>query len=277
MNTTELTKLIAASGAVFVLLRVVFARPLIKRVINPHRLVWLLTGFGLLAGAITVLQRESPIKGAWAWLVPLKPLISDERTSLNVMFAAFGMSNGIIALILVGYAWLTLARDPGTFHHAKWAKVVRYYTRLRGGIDYSVLIQFNRTSGELPEVVAEGVRKGQVQQKMLELMPSANFAQQLQSWCQLGINMRHKIFPKLDEIMRDINHGNLRRALFDFEHGAVLVELIRIAEQGSTSSHDRYLVAFTLNQAEVNNHRFQEHFELMVKALRGIQSQHQRG
>ncbi len=268
-NLTDLTKILALSGAVFAVLRVVVGKPLITQVVNPHRPTWLFAAFGFLTGAFGLLRTESHSSSAMAILAPLKALVTEERASGPVMIAAVALFNALVILGVLAYCVWRLPRDPSTFRRAKdQAKVVRYYTNLPGGLDFSTLIRLSKKDGAQAVYLATGVNVNEIQKRLDELVPFRTAESQIAWWTSLALDM-HTEMDRMNAILGKGGQGINRRVLFDVQFGGYLFQYLRPPEVG-----EDYLFAFgaTLVQAEVNTRRFEEHFELMIAALRNIKA-----
>jgi hypothetical protein len=268
-NLTDLTKLLGLSVAAFTVLRVAVGKPLVARVINPHRMTWVLAALGFFSGATGLLRWQTKSSDPVVWLAPLKDLVTDERADAYVMMAAFGMFNGLVILGLVGYCWLRLPRDPTTFRSLRdRAKVVRYYTRLRGGLDFATLIRLSKQPDATAEVLAFGVTPRTVTERLLDMTPARTLDAQVKMWTDLAIALHHEM-GQLTKVLTAGGQGVTRRALFDVQFGGYLFQYIRPPEVG-----DDYVFVFaaTLSQLELNSRRFEEHFELLVAALRNVKA-----
>jgi hypothetical protein len=266
-NLTDLTKLVGLSAAAFAVLRVAVGRPLVADVINPHRPTWFFAAVGFLSGATGLLRWEAKSADPLAWVELLTTLVTKEKATGPVMVAAFGLFNGLVILGLLGYCLLRLPRDPATFRRIKdRAKVVRYYTCLNGGLDFAVLMRLAKTENAAAEQLASGVNMRELEDRLFELIPTRTAEQQILWWTSLAVEV-HKEMDRLNKVFGTGGQGINRRALFDVQFGGYLFQYLRPPEIG-----DDYLFLFgaTLTQAEVNTRRFEEHFELLVKALRNI-------
>jgi hypothetical protein len=269
-NLTDLTKLVGLSAAAFAVLRVAVGRPLVAKVINPHRMIWLFAALGFLSGAAGLLRWEAKSADPAAWMAPLRTLVSEEKATAQVMVAAFALFNGLVILGLLGYCLARLPRDPGTFTRPKdRAKVVRYYTVLNGGLDFAALVRLPKADGAVAAVLATGVNRKELDARLFELIPSRTAEQQIQWWTDLAVEV-HREMDRLNKVFGAGGQGINRRVLFDVQFGGYLFQYLRPPEIG-----DDFLFLFgaTLTQAEVRTRRFEEHFELLVQALRNIKAE----
>lgn len=269
-NLTDLTKLVGLSAAAFAVLRVALGRPLIAQVINPHRLLWLFAAIGFLSSAAGLLRWDTKSADPLEWLTPLRAVVSEEKAHGQVMVAAFALFNGLVILGILGYCWLKLPRDPHTFRRQKdRAKVVQYYTALNGGLDFAVLVRLPKSDGAQPQVIATGANRRELEERLGDLIPTRTADMQTQWWTDLATEV-HKEMDRLNAVFGAGGQGINRRALFDVQFGGYLFQYLRPPEVGDEFL---YLFGATLTHAEVNTRRFEEHFELLVKALRNIKAE----
>jgi hypothetical protein len=269
-NLTDLTKLVALSGAAFAVLRVAVGKPLVAQVINPHRMLWLFAAAGFLSSAAGLLKWDTKSNHPFDWLTPLRAVVSEEKAHPEVMVAAFALFNGLVILGILGFCWFKLPRDPHTFRRPKdRAKVVQYYTALAGGLDFAVLVRLSKKAGSVPQVIATGVNRRELDDRLHELIPTRSLDQQIQWWTDLASEV-HKEMDRLNAVFGGGGQGINRRVLFDVQFGGYLFQYLRPPEVGDEFL---YLFGATLTQAEVNTRRFEEHFELLVKALRNIKAE----
>jgi hypothetical protein len=264
INLTDLTKLVAISGAAFAVLRVVVGRPLIRQIINPNRTTCLITAFSFLVGSVGILREQTSTSNPLAWLSPLKHLVTEEKASGPVMVAGFALLNSFSLLGLVAYCFAKLPRDPKTFSSRKQLpKVIQYYTALSGGLDFAVLIRLAKTDGAKPEIIAMGVNRSELQTRLEHLVPYRTVDTQIEWWKALSLEIQHEL-ERLNGPLGRAGQGHNRRVLLDVQFGGYLFQYLRPPEVG----HDIvFLFAATLLQQEVDNRQFEDHFELMVKAV----------
>ena len=177
--------------------------------------------------------------------------------------------NALVILGVLVYCVWRLPRDPSTFRRSKdQAKVVRYYTNLPGGLDFSTLIRLSKKDGAQAVYLATGVNVHEIQKRLDELVPFRTAESQIAWWTSLALDM-HTEMDRMNGILGKGGQGINRRVLFDVQFGGYLFQYLRPPEVG-----EDYLFAFaaTLVQAEVNTRRFEEHFELMITALRNIKA-----
>ncbi len=269
INLTDIAKLFALSGATFAILRVAVGRPLVTQVINPHRPTWFFVAIGFISGSYGLLRAEAKSSDPQVMYALMATLVTEEHASGPVMIAAVGVFNGLVIFGLLAFCWLRMARDPSTFRRAKdRAKVVKYYTGLAGGLDFSTLIRLSKTEGATPEVIATGVNKREIQRRLDELVPYRMANSQLDWWSALAVELHHEM-NRMNAVLDKGGQGINRRVLFDVQFGGYLFQYLRPPEIG-----DDYLFLFgaTLSQMEVNTRRFEEHFDLLVQALRNIKA-----
>ncbi len=268
-NVSDLSRVLAVSGAAFGLARVAVGKPLVTQVVNPHRPLWLLAAGGFLSGAAGLLRWHAKSADPEAWAVPLRALVTEERTAPQVMVAAFGLFNGLVILGLVGYCRLVLPRDPATFRGLHDAgRVVRYYARRTGGLDFAVLVRLGKEPDAVPEVVASGTARRHVAARMAEAGIDHTVDEQAAAWTAQATVLHHEM-ERLAKVLGAAGQGANRRALFDGQYGGVLFQYVRPPEVGDEFV---YLFAATLSQREVDSRRFEDHFDLLVTALRHVRA-----
>lgn len=266
-NVTDLTKVAAISAAVFAVLRAVFGRPLVRIIVNAHRLTWLLVAGGFFAGAVGLLRDHAKSNNPFDWFSPLGTLVLEERAPGPVMIAGFALLNAFVILGMLTFCQFRLPRDPGSFRKLKQLpKAVQYYSGLRGGIDFAVLLRLAKSDEARPEVVAMGVNRKEIQDRLNAIGRRESADARIANWLELAGDL-HREFQSMNAVLEKGGQGGNRRILLDVQYGGYLLQYVRPPKSGSDVL---FLFAVTVLQQEVNNRQFEEHFEQMMQAIRNI-------
>lgn len=266
-NVTDLTKVAAISAAVFAVLRAVFGRPLVRIIVNAHRLTWLLVAGGFFAGAVGLLRDHAKSNNPFDWFSPLGTLVLEERAPGPVMIAGFALLNAFVILGMLAFCQFRLPRDPGSFRKLKQLpKAVQYYSGLRGGIDFAVLLRLAKSDEARPEVVAMGVNRKEIQDRLNAIGRKESADARIAKWLELAGDL-HREFQAMNAVLEKGGQGGNRRVLLDVQYGGYLFQYVRPPKSGSDVL---FLFAVTVLQQEVNNRQFEEHFEQMMQAIRNI-------
>lgn len=266
-NVTDLTKVAAISAAVFAVLRAVFGRPLVRIIVNAHRLTWLLVAGGFFAGAVGLLRDHAKSNNPFDWFSPLGTLVLEERAPGPVMIAGFALLNAFVILGMLAFCHFRLARDPGSFRKLKQLpKAVQYYSGLRGGIDFAVLLRLAKSDDAKPEIVAMGVNRKEIQERLDAIGRKESADARIAKWLELAGDL-HREFQAMNAVLEKGGQGGNRRVLLDVQYGGYLFQYVRPPKSGSDVL---FLFAVTVLQQEVSNRQFEEHFEQMIQAIRNI-------
>lgn len=266
-NVTDLMKVATISAAAFGVLRVVLGRPLVRNVINPNRLTWLLVAVGFLATGFGLLREETQASNPLAWLVPLEALVLQERATGPVLIAGFAVLNGLVVLGVLAFCQFRLPRDPGSFRKlAHLPRAVQYYTSLRGGIDFAALVRLAKADGATPDVVATGVNRAEIQARLDATGQKEPADVRVRKWLALAVELHHE-FQRVNAVLEKGGQGGNRRVLLDVQYGGYLFQYVRPPKAGSDVL---FLFAVAVLQQEVTTRRFEDHFDLLVQAVRNV-------
>jgi hypothetical protein len=269
MNLNDLTKIIAMSAAAYALLRVVIGKPLPTKVFNPNRQVWFFLAIGCIFTSISLLRFHTKSSEPLEWLKALSSLITEEKAPAQVIIAAFGLFNASFILGMLIYCVRFLPHDPLSFGKAvEWEAPIKYYTNLRGGLDFATLIRIDIKNNFVPVVLAEGYNAKQIT-KLLDPLPStATAEEQIESWRQVAIQL-HEQRATIDTILEPIRQGLQKRTLYDLCYGGLMIQYL---ERDENQKVFLIVVAATLSQHEVDTRSFEDHFEMLMEACRSIRS-----
>jgi hypothetical protein len=268
-NLTDFTKVAAITVAGFGLFRVVLGRPLLRNIINPHRLTWLLVALGFFVGAVGLLHDETQSSNPTAWFAPLKTLVLEERATGPVMIAGFAILNGLAVVGSVLYCLAQLPRDPRSFRKREdLPKAVQYYTALHGGMDFAAVIRLPSEETAKPEVVATGVNRTEIQDRLNATSHKETADARIQKWLDLAVEL-HREFQRMNSMLHPGGQGENRRVLLDVQFGGYLLQYVRPPRAGGDVL---FVFAVTVLQQEVTTRQFEEHFELLMQAIRNITS-----
>jgi hypothetical protein len=264
-NVTDLMKVAAISAAAFGVLRVVLGRPLVRNVVNPNRLTWLLVAAGFLAAGCGLLREQTNAGNPLAWFAPLEALVLQEKATGPVLIAGFALFNGLVILGTLAYCWAVLPRDPGTFRKlAHLPRAVQYYSSLRGGIDFAALVRLAKADGATPDVIATGVNRAEIQQRLDATGQKEPADVRIRKWLDLAVEL-HREFQRMNGLLEKGGQGGNRRVLLDVQYGGYLFQYVRPPKAGADV---QFLFAVAVLQQEVTTRRFEDHFDLLVQAVR---------
>lgn len=266
-NITDLTKVAAISGAVFAVLRAVFGRPLVRNIVNAHRLTWLFVAGGFFVGGVGLLRNHARNNNPFDWFSPLGTLVVEERAPGPVLVAAFALLNTFVILGMLAFCHFRLARDPSSFRTLKQLpKALKYYSSLRGGIDFAVLLRLEKSDDAKPEVVALGVNRSEIQARLNAIGRKESIETRIANWLELAADL-HRELQSMNAILEKGGQGGNRRVLLDVQYGGYMLQYVRPPKSGSDVL---FLFAVTVLQSEVTNRLFEEHFDQLMQAVRNI-------
>lgn len=266
-NLTDLTKIAAISAAVFAVLRAVFGRPIVRNIVNPHRLTWLLVAVGFVAGGIGLLREQAKSNNPLEWFAPLGTLVIEERAPGPVMVAGFALLNAFVIFGMLAYCQFRLPRDPNSFRKIKeLPKAVQYYTALKGGIDFAVFLRLATNKDAKPEVLAMGLNRKEIQARLDAIGKKESADMCVARWLTLAGELHHA-FQSMNSMLELGGQGGNRRVLLDVQYGGYLFQYVRPPNSGNNVL---VLFAVTVLQQEVTNRQFEDHFELLLQAVRNI-------
>jgi hypothetical protein len=276
MNLSDLFIVVALGSALYaVIVAVAGRRHFLQSAVNPHRLSWLVAAASLLWVGVGLMRWEAQSWNPEAWGRMLGQLVTDTPTPPRVKAASVAVLLGVVFLVLVGWCWASLPRDPSTFRHPEDRRAAfRYYvTGLRGGLDYALL-----ACGD-GEVLEEVVNAKQVQRRcghLPKIVPAGGdrprhrtVDDQVGSWRD-GAAGLHAGMSQLDALIERAGHGRNRRIIFDLEYGGLFFMYLRQVDPREKVDTGLYLFGATLNQTEINTQVAETHFNLLVEALRHI-------
>ena len=276
MHYSDLLVVIAlVTGLYGLIVALARQRSFLTKAVNPYRGAWLFAGSTCLWCGIGLLRIE-----AKSWSPPeigdvLFALVTDKPLSTQGKAAAVAILLGMLLCILVVWCYFNFPRDPITFRSPKQrGKAMRYYiSKLKGGLDYAVLM---RPDGER---IQEAWHEGHIREAMPHLSriiagngdkAHRTLHDQIEFWRAAAQNMP-KSLEKLDESVAPAHQGGNRRIVFDTEYGGLFFAYLRWPEKDN-DGEELFLVAATLSQSAMNTKQADYHFDLMMQALRQIDS-----
>ena len=255
-------------------------RPLVEAV-NPNRRFLPLFAVGLFGAAYTLLLR-----GAWrtnsSQLALLHQLVTEEKAPAEAVGAVSFVVFGLSVLLLWGWCWWNLPRDPKTFNAnpkdppAEYARAIAHFVRWDGGLDFAVL---GEVRGGVHAVVCEGwshrdiarglARLPTVGTAAFALDPAKAVDEQKGRW-RTEARRLFDALPTLDELLAAVKQGPNVTVSFDARHGAVYFEVLERPDH--PDGVGLYLFAATLNQHEVNTLTTARHFYALAQAVRHVRT-----
>lgn len=248
-------------------------RNFLTRSVNPYRGAWLLAGVTAVWFGVGLLRLEARSWDAEAIGAVLGSLVTDRPLSTQGKTAAVALLLGLLLIVLVLWCRVNFPRDPSSFARpGQRAKAVRYYVAgLRGGLDYAVVMrpggrrqeeawcekQTRAVLGYLPRVSAAGGE--QVDRTVND---------QVAHW-RAAAERLHASMAALDAAIAPAHQGANRRLVFDCEYGGLFFAYLR-PPVGGADGEAEYVFAATVSQEAMNLKRADAHFDLLVRALKLI-------
>jgi hypothetical protein len=265
--------LVLVAGLYGLLVALARQRRFLTGAVNPNRAAWLIAGLTALWFGLGMLRLEA---ASWNWrdnLVVLLALVTDTPLSTRGKVATVSLLLGAILIVLVVWCRFNLPKDPSTFRQPYHrGRALRYYVNgLRDGLDYAVLM---RPSGErleeawdhrhirlslphLPRVSSNGE------------MATRTLEEQVEYWRQTATRV-HGSMLNLDAAISPAHQGGNRRMVFDAEYGAMYFAYLRPPASSAADPDPLFLFAAALSQEAVNLKVADAHFDLLLKALKQI-------
>ncbi len=276
MNYSDLFVVVAlVSGLYGLIVALARQRQFLTRAVNPYRLAWLLAGVTSLWCGIGLLRLEAKSWQPEALGEVLASLVTEKPLSTQGKMAAVALMLGTLFIVLVVWCYLNFPRDPSTFRDASQrGKALRYYvTKLSGGLDYAVLM---RPGGDrLEEAWYEKHIRATLPHLPRVATPAGEKVprtadDQIACWRATAEGL-HQSMGQLDRIVCPAHQGGNRRIVFDTEYGGFFFSYLRPPIPG-TENEPLYVFAATLNQEAMNSKQADAHFDLLLRALRQIET-----
>lgn len=272
MNYSELFVVVMlAAGLYGLIVALARQRHFLTKAVNPYRGPWLLAGLTALWFGVGLLRMEA---GSWdphAVSALLASLVTDAPLSTRGKVAVVAILLGLLFVVLVVWCQTNYAKDPAVFRRPdQRGRALRYYvTRLKGGLEYAVLM---RPGGERLEEAWEPRRI----RACLPYLPRVNGTmeqaprtvdEQVTYWRQVADHI-HGSMAALDAAIAPAHQGGNRRLVFDCEYGGLFFAYLRPPVPGH--SEPLFLFAATVSQEAINTKLADAHFDLLLRALKGI-------
>jgi hypothetical protein len=271
MNYSDLfVVLILAAGLYGLIVALARQRSFLTKAVNPYRVAWVLAAVACLWVGLGLLRLEASSWEPADLVRVLRALVTDTPLSTRGKVAFVALLLGLMFLVLVAWCWLNFPRDPGTFRRPdQRGKALRYYvTKLRGGLDYAVLM---RPGGERVE---EAWHERDMRATLPHFPrasgsggPVARTVDDQISFWRAAAERLHQSMPALDDAIAPARHGANRRIVFDVEYGGLFFAYLRPPGPGGEAL---YLFAATLSQEAMNEKQADAHFDLLLRALQRI-------
>jgi hypothetical protein len=275
VNFSDLFIVVALGSALYgLVVAVTGQRQFLTRAVNPHRGTWLIAAASVFWVGLTLMRWEA---GNWefaAWASLLAQLVTDAPTPPRVKVASLAILFGFVLLFVVLWCVFFFPRDPSTYRRPSDRRAAfRYYvTRLRGGLDYALL-----ASGDGEQLEEEADRrqiriwcphlpKVQPDDGALRVRTEED---QIKFW-RLTAAQIHARMKDLDALVETAHQGRNRWLIFDGEFGGLFFRYLRLADPRDRVDTALYLFGATLNQSEMSSGRAEQHFQLLVEALKHI-------
>lgn len=288
----------AATGCLTVLYQILVLAfgPLLKNIVNPHRLGYLSLGVSIGMAGYTRLAWEAK---SWSpgpvWGV-LRPLLTEQPTAVGIVVSSFACLLGLMLIALVAYCWVMFPPDPSGYKRDSYPKVrlrheiqkvLNTYTKFSGGLESAGVIVARLGSAtphdELPQLartllhtlndrtaeppyLVECVSAGEVKSTMRTEHGSTvgDSLDMRTAWLLSVLQDAHRQVAGLDAARRG-ELGDPESTFQVFQLGGIAVNLLhRPAEADGVYT---ILYGITLSRKEVKNRRFEEHFEMLREAL----------
>lgn len=248
--------------------------------INPNRRFLPLFAVGLFGAAYSLLLQGSfyTHKSQGELLTALFTKQAAEPQAVGaVSFVVFALA----VLLLWGWCWWHLPRDPKTFNpnpkdlFAEYGRVLRHYVQWRGGLDFALLCEVRDgvhtvlAEGAMDADVARGVsRLPTVGTATFTLDPAKAVAEQKERWKAEARTIFAEL-PKLDDLVTPIRQGQNVTVCFDVRYGAFYFEVLERPD-GHGPAVWLYLFAASLNQHEVSSLTAGRHYYALAQAVRHV-------
>ena len=274
MNYSDLLVVVGlVAGLYGLIVALARQRQFLTKAVNPHRGAWLLAGITALWVGVGLLRLEAESWDPHDLGRLLASLVTHAPLSTRGKAAVVAVLLGLLFVVLVSWCWLNFPKDPTVFRRpGQRGKALRYYvTTLKGGLEYAVLM---RPGGErleeaweprhlrsclphLPRVAGAGERVERTADD------------QVAFWRQTAEHL-HKSMAALDAAIAPARQGTNRRLVFDCAYGGLYFAYLRPPVPGDPEAEPVYLFAATVSQEAVNSKLADAHFDLLVRALKGI-------
>jgi hypothetical protein len=274
MNFSDLlVVLVLAAGLYGLIVVLARQRQFLTQAVNPYRWAWFLAGVTALWFGIGLLRIEAHSWDPHALSAVLTSLVTESPLSTRGKVAVVAVLLGLLFIVLVLWCRFNYPKDPRTFRRPDHrGKALRYYVaKLKGGLEYAVLM---RPGGERLEEAWESRHM----RLCLPHLPRVNGGterncrsvdDQIAYWRQTAEHV-HQSIAQLDAAIAPAHQGANRRIVFDSEYGGMFFAYLRPPVPGSPDAEPIYLFAATVSQEAVNMKIADNHFDLLLQALKGI-------
>jgi hypothetical protein len=274
MNYSDLFVVVLLVAGLYGLIVALARQPqFLTKAVNPYRGPWLLAGLTCLWFGIGLLRLEAHSWEPQALGAVLASLVTDSPLSTRGKVAAVAVLLGVLFIILVIWCRLNFPKDPTVFRRPEQrGKALRYYvTKLRGGLEYAVLM---RPGGERLEEAWEPRHL----RACLPHLPRVNGGpervartadDQIAYWRRAAEHL-HQSMATMDAAIGPAHQGTNRRLVFDCEYGGMFFAYLRPPVPGDPDAEPVYLFAATVSQEAMNLKLADAHFDLLLRALKGI-------
>jgi hypothetical protein len=274
MNYSDLlVVLLLAAGLYGLIVALARQRKFLSHAVNPYRWAWLLAGLTALWFGIGLLRWEAHSWDPHALTAVLASLVTDAPLSTRGKVAVVAVLLGLLFVVLVTWCRFNYPKDPSVFSHPNArGRALRYYVaKLKGGLEYAVLM---RPGGERLEETWE-TRHLRI---CLPHLPRTNGGgerncrsvdDQIAFWRQTAEHI-HQSMTTLDAAIAPAHQGSNRGLVFDCEYGGMFFAYLRPPVPGDPDAEPIYLFAATVSQEAVNMKIADNHFDLLLRALKGI-------
>ena len=274
MQYSDLLVVLAlAAGLYGLIVALARQRQFLTRAVNPHRGAWLLAGLTALWFGVGLLRLEAESWHPHDLLAVLTSLVTHAPLSTRGKVAVVAVLLGLLFLVLVAWCRMNYPRDPAVFRRpAHRGRALRYYVaKLKGGLDYAVVM---RPGGERLEEAWEARHIRQSLPHLPRVDGGADrvtrtLDDQVAFWRQTAESI-HRSMAALDAAIAPSHQGANRRVTFDCEYAGLFFAYLRPPDSGSADAEPVYLFAATLSQEAMNNGQAASHFELLLRALKQI-------
>jgi hypothetical protein len=274
MNYSDLLVVVGlAAGLYGLIVALARQRQFLTRAVNPHRGAWLLAGLTALWVGLGLLRLEAQSWDPHDLGRLLASLVTDAPLSTRGKVAVVAVLLGLLFVLLVLWCRINFPKDPSAFRRpAQRGKALRYYvSKLRGGLDYAVLM---RPGGERLEEAWEPRHLRACLPHLPRVAGGADRVErttddQVAYWRATADHV-HRSMAALDAAVAPAHQGANRRLVFDCEYGGLFFAYLRPPMPGQPDAEPIYLFAAAVSQEAVNLKLADAHFDLLLRALKGI-------
>lgn len=293
--------LVGGALLVYQVVAVVTKHAPLREVVNPHRVkfLWLAAPavVGVGAGALRYAVGSWDPDHLWRAVSPIfNQLPTDgyvKAALMIILLGVFGLGGSAL------FCYCLYPRDPGSFRAgrgrtrdqvlAEAKRAISHYTNQTGGLDYGAAVVLPSPPAELPTVaellkttekgaaacgyrlierVDEDDLKATGEVRHIATIQKVDQQQLRRQWLELGRTLYAQMLQQSASGSAERGHlSGVEAARIRWRQGGVLIEFLHKYE---SNRPDVIVFGITINEREEQNGRFDEHFDMLVAALKRI-------